>query len=271
MTDLDKTTQVLHRALGNISNSIIDNYIQKNAEFRYDAGMSEKIVRTSSGHCCEWCNKIAGIYEYPNVPKDVYRRHDNCDCSVEYVSGGKRQNVWSKKIYFDTEEKLDERKKIGINNENVVKLSKGKDVTIEYEHSKYPGQGTITYDDDYNFEKHPDEVRIAKWIKDYFGGDIRLLAEAEEDGIKKPDYLWNNKFWELKSTTTEKSANSAIRKGIKQIRDNPGGIILNYENEINLQETIYVIEKRIKGSKPKDIKVDIMIVKKGKILKVIRY
>ena len=86
-----------------------------------------------------------------------------------------------------------------------------------------------------------------------------------------PDYLWNEKYWELKTTTTEKSANSAIRKGIKQISNNPGGIILNYENEIDLQKTIEVIEKRIKGSKAEDIKIDIMIIEKGKILKILRY
>lgn len=97
MTDMEKTTQVLHRALGNISNSIIDNYIQKNVEFRAESGLSEKIIRTSSGHCCEWCDKMAGTYMYPDVPKDVYRRHDNCDCTVEYVDGKVRQNVWTKK------------------------------------------------------------------------------------------------------------------------------------------------------------------------------
>lgn len=98
MTDLEKTTQILHRALGNISNSMIDNYIQKNVEFRAEAGLSEKIIRTSSGHCCEWCDKVAGTYKYPDVPKDVYRRHDNCDCTLEYVDGKIRQDVWTKRL-----------------------------------------------------------------------------------------------------------------------------------------------------------------------------
>lgn len=94
-TDLKMTSKILNRALVNISNGDIDKFIQKNAEFRANAGMSAKIIRTSSGHCCEWCNEIAGTYNYPDVPKDVYRRHDNCDCKVEYECGKVRKIVHS--------------------------------------------------------------------------------------------------------------------------------------------------------------------------------
>ena len=103
-TDLQRASQILTRSVVNISNSIIDNFVQKNAEFRANAGMTAKIIRTSSGHCCEWCNEIAGTYKYPDVPKDVYRRHDNCDCTVEYVVGKIRQDVWTKKTRRETEE-----------------------------------------------------------------------------------------------------------------------------------------------------------------------
>ena len=96
-TDMEQLSRVLHRALSNISQSMTDRYIEKNAQFRYNAGLSPQIIRTSSGHCCEWCNQVAGKYSYPDVPKDVYRRHDNCDCTVEYVVGKKSQNIWTKK------------------------------------------------------------------------------------------------------------------------------------------------------------------------------
>ena len=98
-TDMKQLSRVLHRALSNMSQSMIDRYIEKNAQFRYDAGLSPKIIRTSSGHCCEWCNQVAGKYSYPDVPKDVYRRHDNCDCTVEYYNSkdGYKQDVWDKK------------------------------------------------------------------------------------------------------------------------------------------------------------------------------
>ena len=44
-------------------------------------------------------SSLEGEYEYPDVPKDVYRRHENCDCTVEYISAGKRQDVWTKRTW----------------------------------------------------------------------------------------------------------------------------------------------------------------------------
>ena len=81
----------------NITASFHDDYIQKNAEFRGKAGLNCYIERTDGHKCCDWCAKLAGKYHYPDeVPKDVYRRHDNCTCDVSYVSYVGRQNVHTK-------------------------------------------------------------------------------------------------------------------------------------------------------------------------------
>ena len=40
---------------------------------------------------------MAGRFEYGEEPDDIYRRHDNCDCTVTFENGSKRQNVWSKR------------------------------------------------------------------------------------------------------------------------------------------------------------------------------
>lgn len=96
--------------------SIVDDCIKKNAEFHGKAGLHPKIIRRSSGGCCKWCEEIAGVYEYPDVPKDVYRRHDNCDCTVEYDPGDGKgyQNVWSKKWKYEGESvKIDAGKLLG--------------------------------------------------------------------------------------------------------------------------------------------------------------
>ena len=47
--------------------------------------------------CCPWCSKVAGRYTYGEEPDDIYRRHDNCDCTVTFENGRKRQDVWSKR------------------------------------------------------------------------------------------------------------------------------------------------------------------------------
>lgn len=71
-----------------------------NAKFRHNAGLSCYIERKDGHNCCKWCAGLAGKYKYPDeVPKDVYRRHDNCTCDVTYVSEKGRQNVHTKQYW----------------------------------------------------------------------------------------------------------------------------------------------------------------------------
>ena len=83
----------------NITHAMADDYMKANAEFRSKAGIDTYIERRDDGKCCPWCSGLAGRYRYPNqVPRDVFRRHDNCGCLVSYVTpGGMRQNVHSKR------------------------------------------------------------------------------------------------------------------------------------------------------------------------------
>ena len=76
-----------------------DDRMKKEADFRSRAGLQCYITRKTDGKCCEWCDKMAGRYEYHSEPKDVYRRHDNCGCSVTYENGRQRQDVWSKRTW----------------------------------------------------------------------------------------------------------------------------------------------------------------------------
>lgn len=76
-----------------------DDYIRKNADFRSKAGLKCYINREAVPACCEWCTKIAGRFEYGEEPDDIYRRHDNCNCTVTYENGRQRQDVWSKRTW----------------------------------------------------------------------------------------------------------------------------------------------------------------------------
>ena len=90
--------QVLGRTAENITGSFQVDYIEKNAKVRSKAGLTCYIERKDGHKCCDWCSKLAGRYRYPDeVPRDVYRRHDNCNCDVSYVSEKWRQNVHSKR------------------------------------------------------------------------------------------------------------------------------------------------------------------------------
>lgn len=115
---IDALDKFLNSPLINVCQSLYDDYVQANANFRSESGMVEKIVRTTDGNCCEWCSNLAGTYEYHKEPKDVYRRHDNCGCQVTFISEKGYQDVHSKKYLSDTEvEARKERQKIGLSND----------------------------------------------------------------------------------------------------------------------------------------------------------
>ena len=115
----DDVRWLLEEPVVNFTQSIIDDSIQKNAEFHHKSGLQPEIVRKSAYHCCEWCQEVQGIYKYPRVPKDIYRRHQRCRCTVDYdPKSGKVQNVWSKAwSKSDKSDKIETRKSIGIQSE----------------------------------------------------------------------------------------------------------------------------------------------------------
>ena len=107
---------LLDEPVKNFSQSVVDDSIKVNSEFHGKLGLSPKIVRKLSGGCCEWCARLAGTYTYPDVPSDVYRRHQRCRCTVDYNPGsGKVQNVHSKQWKTkDESDKIETRKTIGL-------------------------------------------------------------------------------------------------------------------------------------------------------------
>lgn len=102
--DFDKVKWILNEPVVVLTQSANDDCIRENVEFQSKSGLTPKIRRVSQGKCCPWCDAIVGVYDYSDLPDDIYRRHDNCRCIVEYDGGdGKRQNVWSKIIYSEKE------------------------------------------------------------------------------------------------------------------------------------------------------------------------
>lgn len=112
----DDVAWILGEPIVNFTQSIVDDSIRKNAEFHAEVGLSPQIVRKEGGKCCEWCREVVGVYRYPKVPKDAYRRHQHCRCTVDYHPGnGKKQNVHSKRWSDPLKSaKIEERKQIGL-------------------------------------------------------------------------------------------------------------------------------------------------------------
>lgn len=93
----DDIKWILDEPVKNFTQAVVDDLVKANADFHHELGLQPKIIRKAAPSCCDWCSAIAGVYDYPDVPQDVYRRHRFCRCTVEYDPGGsRRQDVWTK-------------------------------------------------------------------------------------------------------------------------------------------------------------------------------
>lgn len=121
-------------ALVTYSQSLVDESVRRNADFQAKSGMHPRIIRSAAPGCCRWCTMLAGSYDYPeDTPDDVFRRHANCNCVVEYYPGdGKRQNVWTKVWRTVNRAEDNQYYKPIVGNGNVEKFSR-KGVVIDAE------------------------------------------------------------------------------------------------------------------------------------------
>ncbi len=254
-----KFENLLEDGSGNVIQSFFDSFLKTQADFRKKSGFKMVVIRESIGKCCDWCQARVGEHEYKSNSMDLFGRHKNCTCVViTRTERGTYQDVWSRKEYDNQRDARIAREKDILKKQSHegIKIDSGKNVTLEYIKNSKPG--TLTIGEEYDIEDHKDEVNFAKWLKDRLGGNIKVLKEINKDGIKTPDYLWNGKLWDLKTVSSEKAANSAIRAGLDQIKENPGGVMLDFGSyqvdEMILSE---VIKKRMKWHP--NAKVDILI------------
>ena len=144
-----------------------------------------------------------------------------------------------------------------------------KDVTKKYIDSANPRMGKVRYENGYHIKGHKTEIEIANQLRDQFGGKFVLLKESQTPGMKMPDMLWKGKQWEIKSISTEKAADSALRKAIKQIHGNQGGVIFDVADGIDKQKLIDVLDAR--ATRSKSFNADIIALHNGAVLFARRY
>lgn len=274
----DDAAWLLAGPVRTFSQSIVDATLKANINFQGKAGLSPKIIRKATGKCCEWCRALVGVYRYPDTPEDVFRRHNNCRCTAEYDGGDakKFQNVWTKEWTTAEERELVEvRKQLpGINivpsiKEQPPKVAPFENVMAEYLRNAAAGSGTLQYGTGYNVAKHPAEIKTAQWLHENLGGDIVLLQETGGLNEKMPDYLWQGKYWELKSVSTGKAVDSALRSALKQIAENPGGVVIDCTDDISLDVLTTNIQLRITRSAP--FGLDVLVTQRDMLVKALRY
>lgn len=96
----------------NINGSIFTDYVKTNADFRSKAGLKVYVIRSDHSKCCAWCSKLAGKYVYPDVPKDIWRRHKRCTCEITYVN--EKAGTYDKISYSDVQngKEIETRKQV---------------------------------------------------------------------------------------------------------------------------------------------------------------
>lgn len=91
---------LLRVPFSNICMSYVDTFIEENVRIRSEAGVHSVIIRHVLGNCCDWCRNLAGTYDADDAPADIYRRHDNCKCTVIFKSNKSGYtNVHTKKTF----------------------------------------------------------------------------------------------------------------------------------------------------------------------------
>lgn len=167
----DNVKWILDEPIVNFSQSIVDDSIRENADIHYQKGLTPRIIRKESGKCCKWCRSIAGIYAYPDVPKDVYRRHQNCRCTVDYYPGdGKVQNVHTKRITKIPTSQFEELKR----REKDIKLLNIREDSREYKElvnilgDKAPKSLAMFQDMKYNDIEKYEQIKDHAYIQEMF-------------------------------------------------------------------------------------------------------
>ena len=204
-----------------LKKSIVDDTIKTNADLHYQVGLSPKIERISTGKCCAWCDKLAGIYNYEDVKNtgnDVFRRHRGCNCLIIYdpKNGSKRVNVHTHKQLDNNKEK---DKRIRLNEELILKkeLKKALKVDVGFDsvdNSIYLIDGTLLKDNTEqikNLEKkfgaiHKSNASISsKKTNDSIAYVSRPLNDSS-----KQDLVLNIEYFSDKNKTISETA-SAIK------------------------------------------------------------
>ncbi len=221
-------------------------------------------------HCdCEFCIRFDGKSSVQGYdPKKYLKMYEDAEGTkpIDKINAMRREK------YADIKDERNARRRELYASKYSDLNYKYKDALKEYLTTADPFRGTITYDKGYNLVEHANEVSVAEFLHRKFGGDIILINEKNTPHISSPDYVWLENYWDLKNVSTEKACDHAIRHGLKQISDNPGGIILKFEsNDINLDDAIKIIEKRMTRKGSIDVPADIILIKDDKIVRILRY
>lgn len=128
----------------------------------------------------------------------------------------------------------------------------------------------VAQDDYYGKNDHTNELECARWLIKKFGGIVVLLSESRLRNKKTPDFLWDGKFWDLKTPTGsgKRTIDNQFDKIKYQIGEQPGGMVLDCSHlAFDIDDIIEKTSKRIILS---DFIGDVIIKKNDEIIVIIK-
>ena len=236
LRDLSKPVETLQRraraAAETATKSMHDDRMKAEARFRSRAGLQCYITRKAVNGCCPWCTAVAGRYAYGEEPDGIYRRHDNCDCTVTFENGRKRQDVWSKREWEVSEP--------GVGAGEPVRLTAEQARELEAEHlpvvltdRKNPAIIKSIDVDDYTTVTYG--KGISKEVSDVI---IDTLRKCEKNG----GFIIS----EISTTVTHTSIHGTP---VLQIEPLPNGLLqLNINADFLSGKTVAEIDERFKST-----------------------
>jgi len=157
----------------------VDDSVYDNAGFQYEAGLDPTVTRTAAAKCCKWCDQLAGTYDYEKVKNkgnDVWRRHKNCHCVINY-NPGEKSSAKNRKPRFTKNEKAD-RIAMANNSDNV------------FEHKRVYNSDArnglpITGSSNSILDKLADDGTVLQ--RRIYGQDGRAVADYDMTDHNRPD------------------------------------------------------------------------------------
>ncbi len=191
-----------------------------------------------------WQNKLSNFTKENNLRRDYTR---------EYVARSKVNNLI---LYNDvTNEWL-----------NKAKPNTGKVINRNY-YIDTNGNKYKVDNKNVVFDPNPDEIELANWINNTFGGNIYINPKINQPiGIETSDYLWKNQRWDKKNI--DKNASSltrAVDNSLKKHKGQTDYIFLDISNSLINEEILIEQTKKIFSTKGREWIKGIMVIKNYKI------
>lgn len=246
-THFDSAMKLLDQPVVTLTQAFYDDHIRYNADKRFRAGMAPKIIRTAAPKCCEWCSSLEGVYDYEDVKdtgNDVFRRHERCRCTVEYVCDGKYSDVWSPKMYEADSKTLKRRDAYNVSTDDGSKEKI--QMRSEYGMKKQKSTQEILRErEEYGLNSHENQTGEKK-VENSDGNDIiknkgsdLFSPEAKKRMYQNERIISGNNYETAilydKSGNTlfkQKGSHNEVNFTKKQIKQMRGGIIThNHPND----------------------------------------